>query len=150
MEIREDALDGLPLHADLWPVLAATAQPSLRLVRTEQCDPTAPQTRLGGHPLLPPGTEWPRSTTGEPLSLARAVHVVTEARKVSCEARARVTHAPVAAEPERLHEPHVPVVARRLRSQTRSALVVASSGAPITSGATSDPIVRPRWSVPRR
>lgn len=69
MEIHGDALDGPPLHAELWPMLAAVAQPSLRLTRTDECDPTAPRSRLGGQPLLVPGTDWPRSTDGKPLSL---------------------------------------------------------------------------------
>lgn len=42
MEIRDDALDGPPMHAELWRLLAATAQPSLRLARARRCDPEAP------------------------------------------------------------------------------------------------------------
>lgn len=68
MEIRDDALDG-PLHPDLLAALAALVQPSLRLTRGGLADPTSPITRLGGLPLLATDARWPRSGTGEPLSL---------------------------------------------------------------------------------
>jgi uncharacterized protein YwqG len=69
MEVRDDALDGPPLLDELWPLLRATAQPSVRLSRSTRCDPTSTSSRLGGLPLLTPDTDWPRSLTGEPLSL---------------------------------------------------------------------------------
>jgi uncharacterized protein YwqG len=69
MEVHNDALQGTEVHADLWSVLRATAAPSLRLTRQALCEPADSSTRLGGLPLLPPGAEWPRAATGDPLSL---------------------------------------------------------------------------------
>ncbi|GAA2865019.1 hypothetical protein Acy02nite_13850 [Actinoplanes cyaneus] len=51
-----------PLRA----VLTETALPSLRLTVAAECAPDAAGTRLGGLPLLAPGTTWPHSPSGNP------------------------------------------------------------------------------------
>ncbi|GIF07293.1 YwqG family protein [Actinoplanes siamensis] len=50
------------------PALRSAALPALRLNAGARCAPDAPGTRLGGVPLLAPGTAWPRSPSGNAQS----------------------------------------------------------------------------------
>lgn len=49
--------------------LADAALPSLRLVRDGGCDGRDTRSRLGGAPLAGPGSTWPATQDGRPLSL---------------------------------------------------------------------------------
>ncbi len=69
MEVRDEMLGGDVLHEQLWPVLTAAVLPSLRLTRGDRCDPASLSTRLGGWPLLAPGTPWPRTAKDQALCL---------------------------------------------------------------------------------
>ncbi|WP_203791215.1 YwqG family protein [Paractinoplanes rishiriensis] len=61
-------------HAAQWEAVTGAALPSLRLRHAGSCDADARTTRLGGLPLLLPGSKWPTTGDGTPLALIAQLH----------------------------------------------------------------------------
>jgi uncharacterized protein YwqG len=58
-------LPPLPPSLDAWRErIESVAAPCLLFTARDEEDPTMPGCRYGGHPLVPPGTPWPRSARG--------------------------------------------------------------------------------------
>jgi uncharacterized protein YwqG len=58
-------LPPLPSSLSAWRErLETVVAPALLFTARDEDDPAIPGCRYGGHPLVPPGTEWPRSPSG--------------------------------------------------------------------------------------
>jgi uncharacterized protein YwqG len=73
MQLSESAASRLPSLARQYlgqaaDTLLSAVSPSIRLHRTQACDPASPASRLGGTALLVRGQPWPVTDDGTPLS----------------------------------------------------------------------------------